>query len=254
MPILCRLLLAALVAACCMGGAARAASRWHFVTEQFAPYSYEKDGRAAGPMADVLREVCSRLEVACDIEVLPWRRAFAESERGDIDGVFSIVDRGERHTDFIISAPVVEARYSFFAKAPSSFAYRTPADLNGRMIGVYGPSATSRILAELVANGSASMAVEIDNAAVLRKLHAGRYGPNGLAMANERVAEEVIAGQQLDGLRTVGVAARFNYSFGLTRRRAADLDRFNQALGALCRSGRLQALLAPYRMQAAACR
>ncbi|MDY0748015.1 transporter substrate-binding domain-containing protein [Paucibacter sp. R3-3] len=252
MPTLRHLLLAALVAAC--GMPAQAVSRWHFVTEQFAPYSYEKDGRADGPMADVLREVCARLDVECRIEVLPWRRAFAEGERGEVDGVFSIVDRTEHHTEFIVSAPVVEARYSFFAKAPSSFVYRAPADLNGRTIGVYGPSASSRILADLAAGTNADMAVEIDNAAALRKLQAGRYGANGLVLANERVAEEFIASQRLDSLRTVGIAARFNYSFGLARRRASDVERFNQALGALCRSGRLQALLDRYRMEAAPCR
>lgn len=205
-------------------------------------------------MAEVLREVCARLEVDCSIEVLPWRRAFAEGERGEVDGVFSIIDRSEHRTEFIVSSPVVEARYSFFARAQSRFAYRAPADLDGHTIGVYGPSASSRILTELAAGTGAAVAVEIDNAAALRKLRAGRYGPDGLVLANERVAEEVIAGQGLDGLQTVGVAARFNYSFGLARRRAADAERFNQALGALCRSGRLQALLTPYRMQAAACR
>ncbi len=230
-------------------------ARWHFVTEQFAPYIAEKDGAAGGPMVDVLRELCGRLGIQCEIELLPWRRALASGSSAQVDGVFALVDYGEPREDFHVSSPVVETRYSFFARSVDTVAYRTPSDLIGRNVGVYGPSASSRLLTRLALGTNARPQVELDNATVLRKLQAGRYGTGGLALVNERVADDLIAAESLKGLRLAGVAVRPNLAFGLRRSMpAADVERFNRALDQLCRSGRLQALLTPYRMQAPACR
>ncbi|WP_077036748.1 ABC transporter substrate-binding protein [Pelomonas sp. KK5] len=239
-----------------LAGTARAGTtRWHFVTEQFAPYIAEKDGRAVGPMVVVLTELCGRLGAQCEIELLPWRRALASGTSAQVDGVFALVDHGEPREDFHVSSPVVETRYGFFARKADTVAYRTPSDLIGRNVGVYGPSASSRLLTRLALGTNAQPHLELDNATVLRKLQAGRYGTGGLALVNERVAEDLIAAESLNGLRLAGVAARPNLAYGLRRSMpAAEVERFNRALDQMCRSGRLQALLAPYRMQAPACR
>ncbi len=229
--------------------------RWQFATEPFAPYTYEQGGQAAGPMVEVLVEVCQRMKIQCRIDVLPWRRALSAAERGQIDGVFTVVDVPERRAAFHVSAPVMEARYTFFAPTTSGFAFQRAEDLRGRTIGVYGPSASSRTLQALAEGTDAEISVEVDNPTVLRKLQAGRYGPQGLAFANEMVAEALIADQSITGLHAAGVATRFNYSFGLSRQRVpeADARRFDAILGQLCRSGWLQEVLSRHRMQAAAC-
>lgn len=241
-------------------GAGAQAQSWHFVTEQFAPYTQQtSDGQAAGPMADVLHRLCAQLKIACRIEVLPWRRALAAAERGEVDGIFTVVDTPERRAAFHLADPVVEARYVFYTQASNTrFMYAAPRDLRGRSIGVYGPSASSITLAGLTRGTDAQVVVEVDNAAVLRKLAAGRYGDDGLALINEMVAEDLIARTPVTGLRQAGEASRFSYTFGFSRNRpsfdAAQFARFNKALGALCRSGELQALLDRYRMRAPACR
>ena len=228
----------------------------HFVTEPFPPYTYELVGRGAGPMVDVLNTVCARLKQECKVEVMPWRRALAMAVNGEVDGVFTVADTPERRAVLYVSAPVVEAQYAFFALTGNPFEFSRPGDLPGRTIGVYGPSATSSTLQNLLGGKEAGMVVEIDNRTVLRKLRAGRYGANGLALVNERVAEDLIEREALIGLRKAGTTTPFNYHFGFSRKRfdAANLARFDQVLDDLCRSGQLQDLLDVYRMRAPACR
>ncbi|XHS78263.1 substrate-binding periplasmic protein [Burkholderiaceae bacterium UC74_6] len=247
---------AALLAVGQFGAAQADATRWQFVTEQFAPYTLARGGEAAGPMVDVLRRVCEKLRVDCNVEVLPWRRALRMAERGEVEGIFTVVDTPERRAAFWLADPVIEARYTFFARADNAFAYTAPRDLREQTIGVYGPSASSTILSGLLKEGNARMVVEVDNTTVLRKLAGGRYGDDGLAMVNEMVAREIIAHEHMTGLRAVGEASRFTYTFGLSRQRlqAADLARFNEALTQLCRSGELQRLLDPYGMRSPSCR
>lgn len=231
------------------------AARWRFVTEVFPPFSYQENGEAAGPMIDVLKAACQRLKRTCDISVLPWRRALGMAERGEVEGIFTVVDTPERRQAFYLSPPILEARYSFFSRAESRFQYRKPDDLRGRMVGVYGPSGTLSALRELGVGQGLDEQVELDNLTALRKLAAGRYGPEGLVLINERVAQTLIATENLQGLRAAGEAKRFHYHFGLARLRLDEADNraFAQAIRQLCQSGDLQRRLDPYRLRAAPC-
>ena len=124
-----------------------------FVTEPFPPYTYASDGRAAGPMVDVLLTACARLAWRCDIEVLPWRRALGMAQRGEVEGIFTVVDSPERRQYFHVSPPVIEGRYMLFARAGNGLQYTGDAQvLAGRTIGAYGPSATALTLEALVEN------------------------------------------------------------------------------------------------------
>jgi len=227
-----------------------------FVTEPFAPYTYEQDGQAAGPMVDVLQAACVRLRWQCKLRVLPWRRAFALAERGQVHGIFTLLETPARRALFRFSSPVVEARYALFARSGQDFVYAGPASLVGHEIGVYGPSGSSASLAELVRGLDVQTHLEPDNPSVLRKLIAGRYGEQGLAFMNESVALWLLKEhKELAGLQMAGTAKRFGYSFGLVRSRvsAAEAAAFDAALLANCRSGATAALLRPYALPAAPC-
>jgi len=226
-----------------------------FVTEPFAPYTYERDGQAAGPMVDVLQAVCGRLRWQCKVQVLPWRRALGMAERGQVHGIFTLLETPERRALFRFSTPVVEARYALFARSGQEYVYTGPASLLGHEIGVYGPSGSSASLAELVQGLEVKTHLEPDNPSVLRKLIAGRYGEHGLAYMNESVALWLLKEEKLAGLQMAGTAKQFGYPFGLVRRRvtAVEAAAFDAALLANCRSGATAALLRPYALPAASC-
>lgn len=228
-----------------------------FVTESFPPFTFEQGGQAVGPMVDVLYEACRRLRWHCEIEVMPWRRALTLAEAGRVDGIFTVVDIPERRAAFHISPPVVKAHYSLYTQAGQTLAYRRPADLAGREVGVYGPSATARTLQDLLAGVSgADVRVERDNLTVLRKLAAGRYGANGVAMVNRDVASWLINNNAIGGLKLIASVRDLQYSFGLSRLRTSQTtaDEFASVLQQLCREGRTRRIAGGYRLSAAECR
>ncbi len=232
---------------------------WHFVTEPFAPYTDEsKTGRATGPMVEVLETACAQLKRHCKIEVLPWRRALRLAQNGEVDGIFTVLDTPERRSLFHISVPVIDARYTLFAQAGANFRFDgDKQSLKGRSIGVYGPSGSSYALDQLTEGVSEVQKVlEYDNVSVLRKLAAGRYGPQGLALVNEAVALHLMRAEKLPGLQAAGTVKQFSYAFGLSRARvsAEEAKAFDAALIRLCSSGRTAALLKPYALPASACK
>ncbi len=235
-----------------------AAADLRFVTEPLPPYSFEAEGRAAGPMVDVLQAACARLDWRCTVEVLPWRRALRMAQAGEVEGMFSIVT--PPHTPrprFHVSPAVVQGRYVLLARSGEALRFDGDAQLLAkRGIGVYGPSAALDALKALIAGVPGAHAeVETDNRAVLRKLAAGRYGEAGLALANEGVAQQLMREEGIAGLQTVGVVKSFGYAFGLNNERvdAATAAAFAKALQELCRSGRTAELLKPYGLSASAC-
>lgn len=222
------------------------AETWRFVTEPFPPYNYEQEGRATGPMPEIVRAACARLAIQCNIEVMPWRRALQMAEQGKADGVFSLVRIPEREASFYLGPPVVELTYSFFVSSTSSLHYQRLADLNGYTLAAYGPSGTQRALEELQAGGGKfDIVQEIDNLTALRKLAAGRYGERGAVLINRDVAYWLIREEHLDNLKAVGDLRRLAYYIGLSRQRVSEAaaNRFHQALVALGREGQLRAIL-----------
>lgn len=248
-------------AAVLLWGVAQAASAQtrdlRFVTEPFPPYTYAIDGRAAGPMVDVLQAACARLLWRCDIEVLPWRRALAMAQRAEVEGIFTVVDSPERRQYFHVSPPIIEGRYVLFARTGSNLQYGgDPQALAGRTIGAYGPSATALTLEQLI-DGVPKVRSEIepDNRTVIRKLAAGRYGEEGLALANEAVAQVLMREDGIRNLQPAGLVKAFGYSFGLARQTvdATQAQAFAKALQELCRSGRTAELLKGYGLPPSAC-
>lgn len=248
--------LLALLCALPLAGAA-GGQTLHFVTEPFPPYTHARDGQAVGPMIDVLRAACAQLGWQCPVEVMPWRRALDMAQRGRVDGIFTVVDSPERREYFHVTPPVIEARYAFFARAGSTVQYGGERRLlDGRTIGAYGPSATSQTLAQLT-EGLARVRVEVepDNRTVLRKLAAGRYGEDGLALINEAVAHHLMLEEALPGLVHAGVARNFGYAFAFSRQKIepARAQQFGRALYELCRSGRIPEMLRVYGLPASPC-
>lgn len=233
------------------------ATELRFVAEPLPPYSYEIEGRPAGPLVDVMQAACARLDWRCSVEVLPWRRALRMGQAGEVDGVFAVVTPPTTRPKFHVSPPIIDARYLLFARSASALNFDGDARvLAGRSIGVYGPSGAQDALTALIHEVPGARAeIETDNRTVLRKLAAGRYGEEGLALANEAVAQQLMREDALTGLRPAGQVKSFGYAYGLNKERvdAATAATFAKALLELCRSGRTAELLRPYGLTASAC-
>ncbi|MDV7339176.1 transporter substrate-binding domain-containing protein [Terasakiella sp. A23] len=67
------------------------------VTFEFPPYEYtDGDGNAAGLAVETVKEICQRLKLDIEIEVLPWARALKDVEMGASDLIFTAYFTEER--------------------------------------------------------------------------------------------------------------------------------------------------------------
>jgi polar amino acid transport system substrate-binding protein len=249
-----RLALIAAVGAIVAAPGRTAPTTMHFVTKAFAPYAYAApDGRPAGPMVELLHAACAEAGWHCTVEVLPWRRALGMALRSEVDGVFPVVSSAARRSAFHLSPEIVHARYALFARQDR---WTPRTELSGRTIAAYGPSDATTTLLQLTSSvPGVEIEIEPDHQTVLRKLSAGRYGDNGLALVNEAVAQALhyVAGGA--PLQRVGVVKHLSYAFALAPQRvsAAQALAFDEAIHALCRSGRTARIFKPYGLPAADC-
>lgn len=239
------------------------AAGWTFVTEDFPPFTYPAEGsshidagvdQASGPLVEIVQAVCERLRQDCSIMVHPWRRALRLAEQGEADGIFTVVRSPQREREFHITRMLVTSRYSIFARDDSAFVYSQPRDLTGRMIGVYGPSGTSYVLAQRIKQVSnVQIHLTANNRRLLRMLDSGRFGEGGVAVLNQDVAWHLIEEEQLVGLREVGQLAAVSYGIGLSRKRVseAQFQAFERALDGLIADGTVPKILRRHQLEAA---
>jgi len=234
-----------MLALCAFGGAASAqgTASMTFVMDPFPPFTYEENGRAAGPMSDTIQAACDELKLQCKLEIYPWRRALKMAEEGAVDGIYAIADIPERRHFFHLTPPIVESAYAVFAHRNSALAYARPSDLDGYTVASYGPSAASHA-AETLAKGvpSVKLVVEIDNTTLLRKLSSQRYGELGVAVANVDVGNWLIHQQHIPDLKVAGLISKVEYCIGLSRARVSEkqADEFNAALRKLLKAGKVR--------------
>ena len=224
-----------------------------FVAQAFPPFVADQQGRAEGPFPDVVRAVCEAMKVPCTVEIYPWRRALRMAEEGEADGILVIQKLPERERYLYLTGPIVQSAYSVFATNTATIMYRQPMDLEGYTLGAYGPSATSQT-AESIAQAAPSikLIIEIDNATVLRKLSARRYGERAVGVMNVDVGNYLIKRDGIAGLKVIGEIKKIEYLIGLSRRKlsAKQAEEFNAALRELTRKNVIKAIIEKYGMAA----
>jgi len=227
------------------------ANELRFVTEDFPPFTYgsattDTEARAVGPFVEIIEAVCARMEVDCPVQLLPWRRALALAEAGEVDGIFTVIRSPDRERAFHLTRMLVTSRYGVYAHSASRFVFHRPEDLEGRSIAVYGPSGTSFVLGQHLAEvGDVTLILEADNRRLLRMLEAGRFGEQGVAVVNQDVAWHLIDQERLLDIHEAGELQRISYAIGLSRAAVgeAEFERFNDALEVLIGDGSIARIL-----------
>lgn len=224
----------------------------HFATEDFAPFNWGSEGKAEGPMVEVVRAVCVAGRFDCKFEVLPWRRAQALAEEGRIDGLFAMLKTLERDKKFWFTRPIVRTSLDFFVPLTSSWVYRTPEDLNDMTLVVYGASGSASKLTDMLAqNPRARMETEINHLIAFRKLASGRYGPDAAVFANRDGASAVLRKEGMQDFKLAGRVMTIDFAIGMSRKKVDPVlfARFNTTLAQLQQSGQVRAILQKYQLE-----
>jgi polar amino acid transport system substrate-binding protein len=225
------------------------AAKWQFVTEPFPPFNYLANGAVAGPIPEMVLLICERLKIDCSVNLMPWRRALRTAESGGSEGIFCLSKIPEREEKFYLGSPVVRSMYVVLVNDGSHLVYNQPSDLAGYTIGVYGPSGTQRAAEEITRDiPGVRIQTEVDNDTALRMLAGGRYGEKGAVLINYDLAPILIRDGRIKNLKMVGIATKFQYYIGLSRRTvsAGDAARFDEAFQSLAKEGKVDLILKKY--------
>ena len=115
---------------------AAAAPALTVVTEDFAPYSYQQDGKISGYATDVVRELLARARLDYDLGMYPWARAYLIAKSRPNVLIYSIVRTPEREAQFQWIAQLApRSVYVYKLAARSDIQLKSVADLRAYRIG-----------------------------------------------------------------------------------------------------------------------
>ena len=133
MPVIAQLLTALLLV--CLSMAARA-EKLRIVTEPWAPYVYEENGKMLGLDYETTAIVFKRLGIDVEWQFLPWKRCLVMLEQGLADGALDIFHSDERDALLLYpSEPLSEVEFVMFYANARPYPFRTLDDLGGLTVG-----------------------------------------------------------------------------------------------------------------------
>lgn len=80
----------------------------HFVTEEYAPFNFSKDGKITGIAVDQMNAITKAAGIDYTIEIMPWARAFATAEKQPMHCVFTTGYNRERAVRFVWVTPLLK--------------------------------------------------------------------------------------------------------------------------------------------------
>lgn len=113
------------------------ADKLAFVTIDFPPRGFVKNGAVTGLSVEVVRELCKRIGVECEFRILPWKRALKYVKAGRADAIFAVRHTEER-TGFLHypAEPLDVGKTVIMALKGSGIKLSGTDDLKGKSVGV----------------------------------------------------------------------------------------------------------------------
>ncbi|MEG0121290.1 MAG: transporter substrate-binding domain-containing protein, partial [Pseudomonas sp.] len=112
MPLITQLF--AVLVFACLSFAARG-EKLRIVTEPWAPYVYEENGKKLGLDYETTAIVFKRLGIEVEWQFLPWKRCLSMLETGQADGALDIFHSDERDATLLYpSEPLSDVEFVMF--------------------------------------------------------------------------------------------------------------------------------------------
>ncbi|WP_260957518.1 substrate-binding periplasmic protein [Pseudomonas citri] len=224
MPIITQLF--TVVVLLCLSLAARA-EKLRIVTEPWAPYVYEENGRVLGLDYETTAIVFKRLGIDIEWQFLPWKRCLAMLEQGMADGALDIFHSDERDSLLLYpSEPLSDVEFVMFYANARPHPFRTLDELSGLTVGtspgyLYGQAFMDSTVFERETAPT--------HEANFGKLQLGRID---LLITDRRVGRRVLQQMQLSGQFTENPMVVSRQSQYLAVRRKAGMDLLVQRFSA----------------------
>ncbi len=88
-----------------------------FITEDYKPFNYLEESKLTGLAPDLLKEICNKLNIPFEVEVLPWSEGYSAAQADDNAMLFSTILNEERRDLFKWAGPFASLDWSFYAEA-----------------------------------------------------------------------------------------------------------------------------------------
>lgn len=230
----------------------RAESReYFFIGQDYEPFNWIDDGKTKGAMVDIVRSVCNKMKVQCHFNILPMKRVTMMLEEGVTDGVLSLIKNPDREKYSVLSVTMIKSSMSLHALKG---AYKLPlklSELKGATIGVTSSSSAAKLVEGLKQQlGDLNIVYEVSLANAIKKLSAQRYGPKGLAMANEDVTTGFLGREKIKNIESVYdlETGRFGVAFSKKIDQKFIVE-FNKAVLEMKKNGEIKKILKPYGLE-----
>jgi len=220
-------------------------------TQDFSPYSYLNHGMVDGPASAIISQVCAEMKIKCTLRLQSWTRAQYNVKEGLANGLFILAKNKERENWLYFSVPVFKAEYGIFVRKDNQLKFKDISQLKGYMIGVYGPSNTSKQL-ELMQKKIPEIVIDLrpNDEAGFRKLY---YGRDDAVFSNKDVGKMIIKEMKYEGIRYAGTYKSTYYYIGFSKK-YTDLEtvkKFNAAYIKLYKQGTINYILNTFDMEPA---
>lgn len=177
-----------LPAPCCAEEPTHPATKFNYLTEEFPPYNYTKNGQATGRAVDLLRFMWREMDVdEQPITFMPWARAYEMGQTQPQTVLFATLRTMEREPLFKWVGPISQSKTILIGLRDNHIILKSMTDANGLTIGIVREYASASILKEY------SDIVKIDTLQTIemaiKKLLSGRVD---LISLEERAFRKVI--------------------------------------------------------------
>ena len=224
-----------------------------FNTDEFAPFTYSLEGKAAGPVVDIVNYVCEKLDISCVHSDLPWRRAEKELKEGESDGLYVVGKNKTRTSWLYFSLPIITTQYGFFVLKSNPKVYKTIEDIQGYKIGVFGPSNTSnsldKINEQLKSDNKIPINIRIlyDDSLVFKQLNSQNRGLHAV-YSNKDVGNDFIQKLNLKDIKYMGKQKELNYYISFSKKTVSKylVEKFNEVIKDMHENNKLQEILDKY--------
>jgi polar amino acid transport system substrate-binding protein len=220
-------------------------------TQDFSPYSYLKYGMVDGPASAVISQVCAEMQIKCKLRMQSWTRAQYNVREGISHGLFILAKNKDREKWLYFSKPLFKAEYGVFVRKDNPMTFKNPEQLKGYMIGVYGPSNTSKQLT-LMQQKVPEIVIDQrpNDEAGFRKLIHGR---DDAVFSNKDVGFMIIKEMNFKGIRYAGTYKSTDYYVGFSKKHTdyETVKQFNAAYLKLYKQGTINYILKTFDMKPA---
>ena len=95
-------------------------------TEEWAPYNFSANGSVQGISTDILRAACQSEKLDCDIQMVPWARAYKIASSTPNTLVFTTARKPSRESEFLWVGPILPRTTWVFGRANLETSVRLP--------------------------------------------------------------------------------------------------------------------------------